>query len=134
MRYHICWGGQNVPHTWDGSLADIVDLILRVKAQAYSIEAANPRHEHEWEVWQHTKLPEGKILIPGVVGHFTDFIEHPGLVADRLQRYADVVGKENVIAGTDCGLGTRVGHPSLGWAKFRAMSEGARMASRTLWS
>ena len=133
VRIHCCWGSTHFPHKNDIPLERMLDILLRVNVEAYSLEAANPRHDHEWQVWRDIKLPEGKILIPGVVGHFTDFIEHPGLVADRLQRYANVAGKENVIAGTDCGLGTRVGHPSLGWAKFSAMSEGARMASRSLW-
>src|SRR5438105_1674091 len=115
------------------SLRDIVDLVLKVKAVGYWIEASNPRHEHEWQVWRDVKLPEGKILIPGVVGHATDFIEHPELVAQRLVRYAELVGRESVIAGTDCGLGTRVGHPRIAWAKFEAMAEGARIASKQLW-
>jgi 5-methyltetrahydropteroyltriglutamate--homocysteine methyltransferase len=137
VRYHICWGSQNVPHTWDVPLADIVDLILRVKAQAYSIEAANPRHEHEWEVWQHTKLPEGKILIPGLISHSTNVVEHPRLVAQRLQNFARYVGRENIIAGTDCGFSqnwnlVRV-HPEVQWAKLEALVEGARLASEQLW-
>jgi 5-methyltetrahydropteroyltriglutamate--homocysteine methyltransferase len=137
VRYHICWGSQNVPHTWDVPLADIVDLVLRVKAQAYSIEAANPRHEHEWEVWQHTKLPDGKILIPGVISHATNVVEHPRLVAQRLQNFARCVGRENVIAGTDCGFSqnwnlARV-HPEVQWAKLEALVAGARLASEQLW-
>jgi 5-methyltetrahydropteroyltriglutamate--homocysteine methyltransferase len=118
---------------FDIPLRDILDLILGVRAQAYSIEASNPRHEHEWKVFEDIKLPEGKILIPGVVGHATDFIEHPDLIAQRLVRYAGVVGRENVIAGTDCGLGPRVGDPKIAWAKFEAMSEGAKIATRELW-
>jgi 5-methyltetrahydropteroyltriglutamate--homocysteine methyltransferase len=104
-----------------------------VRVQAYSLEASNPCHEHEWRVWQDVKLPEGKILIPGVVGHACDFVEHPELIAERLVKYAGLVGRENVIAGTDCGLGGRVGHPTIVWAKFQAMAEGARLATRELW-
>jgi 5-methyltetrahydropteroyltriglutamate--homocysteine methyltransferase len=110
-----------------------VDLVLAVRAQGYSIEASNPRHDHEWRVWEDVTLPEGKLLIPGVVGHASDFVEHPELVADRLVRYARLVGRENVIAGTDCGLGPRVGHPKIAWAKFEALVEGARLATRALW-
>ena len=113
--------------------ADIVDLILKVKAVGYSIEASNPRHDHEWKVWQDVKLPDGKVLIPGVVGHASDFVEHPELVAERLLKYAGIVGRHNVIAGTDCGLGTRVGHPKIAWAKFEALAEGAQIASAQLW-
>lgn len=100
---------------------------------AYSIEASNPRHQHEWEIWKDVTLPEGAIFIPGVVGHFSDFVEHPKLVAERLLRFASIVGKENLMAGTDCGLGMRVGSPDICWAKFQAMSEGARLASEALW-
>ena len=110
-------------------LRDIVDVMLRVKAQAYSVEAANVRHEHEYKVWRDVKLPEGKILIPGVVSHATNVVEHPELVADRILAYANVVGRENVIAGTDCGLGGRV-HPQIAWAKLRALDEGARIRER----
>jgi 5-methyltetrahydropteroyltriglutamate--homocysteine methyltransferase len=134
VRLHVCWGSYHGPHKYDIPLKDIVDLILKVKAQAYSIEASNPCHEHEWHVWEDVKLPEGKVLIPGVVGHCSDFIEHPALVAERLVKYARLVGRENVLAGTDCGLGTRVGHPTIAWAKFQAMAEGARLATRQLWS
>jgi 5-methyltetrahydropteroyltriglutamate--homocysteine methyltransferase len=133
VRLHVCWGSYHGPHKYDIPLRDIVDLILRVRAGGYSIEASNPRHEHEWRVWEDVKLPEGAVLIPGVVGHATDFIEHPELVAERLLRYARLVGRENVIAGTDCGLGGRVGHPKIVWAKFEALAEGARLASRRLW-
>jgi len=104
-----------------------------VRAQGYSIEASNPRHDHEWRVWEDVTLPAGKILIPGVVGHASDFVEHPELVAERLVKYARLVGRENVIAGTDCGLGPRVGHPKIAWAKFEALVEGARLATRRLW-
>ncbi len=133
IRFHMCWGSYHGPHKHDIPLAEIIDLILKVRAGAYSIEASNPCHEHEWRVWQETKLPEGKILIPGVIGHYSDFVEHPRAIADRLVRYAKIVGRENVIAGTDCGIGSRVGHPKIGWAKFQAMAEGARIASKELW-
>ena len=133
VRLHVCWGSYHGPHLFDIPLRDIVDLILKVEAEAYSIEASNPRHDHEWKVWQDVKLPEGKILIPGVVGHSSDFVEHPELVAERLLKYANLVGRENLIAGTDCGLGTRVGHPKIAWAKFQAMAEGAQLASQQLW-
>ena len=133
MRLHVCWGSYHDPHLYDIPLTDIVDLIFKVNVGAYSIEASNPRHEHEWKVFEDVKLPEGTLLIPGVVGHATDFIEHPELVAQRIVRYANLLGKENVIAGTDCGLGTRVGHPKICWAKFAAMAEGAKIASKQLW-
>jgi 5-methyltetrahydropteroyltriglutamate--homocysteine methyltransferase len=134
IRLHVCWGSYHGPHKYDVPLRDIADLVLSVPAQAYSIEASNPRHEHEWRVWQDVKLPEGKILIPGVVSHCCDFVEHPELVAQRLVQFARLVGRENVIAGTDCGLGERVGHPSIVWGKFEALAEGARLASKRLWS
>jgi 5-methyltetrahydropteroyltriglutamate--homocysteine methyltransferase len=133
VRLHVCWGSFHGPHHDDIPLKDIIDLIFRVKAGSFSIEASNPRHEHEWRVFEEVRLPDGATLIPGVVGHCTDFIEHPDLVAERLVRYARLVGRENVLAGTDCGLGTRVGHPSICWAKFEALVEGARRASRILW-
>jgi 5-methyltetrahydropteroyltriglutamate--homocysteine methyltransferase len=133
VRFHVCWGSYHGPHKYDIPLKDIIDLILKVKAGAYSIEASNPCHDHEWRVWQETKLPGEKILIPGVIGHYSDFIEHPQAIADRLVRYAKIVGRENVIAGTDCGIGSRVGHPQVGWAKFQAMAEGARIATNELW-
>ncbi len=133
VRFHTCWGSYHGPHKYDIPLKDIVDLILKVRADTYSIEASNPRHEHEWRVWEEVKLPEGKVLVPGVVGHATDIIEHPQLIADHLVRYAKLVGRENVMAGTDCGLGPRVGHPKIAWAKFEAMAEGARLATRQLW-
>ena len=133
IRFHTCWGSYKGPHKHDIPLVDIVDLILKVKAVGYSIEASNPAHEHEWTVWRDVKLPDGKVLIPGVIGHACDFIEHPQLVAQRLLRYADVVGKENIMAGTDCGIGARVGHAKVCWEKFKAMSEGARIASAELW-
>lgn len=133
IRFHMCWGSYHGPHKYDVPLRDIVDLILKVRAQCYSIEASNPVHDHEWRVWREVKLPAGKMLMPGVIGHCSDFIEHPRAIADRLVRYAEIVGKENVIAGTDCGIGSRVGHPQVGWAKFQAMSEGARIATQELW-
>ncbi|HTM06757.1 MAG TPA: cobalamin-independent methionine synthase II family protein [Verrucomicrobiae bacterium] len=133
VRFHMCWGSYHGPHKYDIPLRDIVDLILRVRAEVYSIEASNPCHEHEWRVWEEAKLPEGKALIPGVTGHYSDFIEHPEAIADRLVKYARLVGRENVMAGTDCGLGTRVGHPKITWAKFEAMRDGARIATRRLW-
>ena len=133
VRLHVCWGSFHGPHHDDISLKDIIDLIFRVNAGSYSIEASNPCHEHEWRIFEEVKLPEGATLIPGVVGHCTDFIEHPDLVAERLVRYARLVGRENVLAGTDCGLGSRVGHPSICWAKFEAMAEGARRATKILW-
>ncbi len=132
VRYHICWGSWHGPHVADIPLRDIVDVMLRVNAQAYSVEAGNVRHEHEYKVWRDVELPAGKILIPGVVSHATNVVEHPELVADRLLAYANVVGRENVLAGTDCGLGGRV-HPQIAWAKLRALTEGARLASRELW-
>ncbi len=133
VRFHMCWGSYHGPHKYDVPLKEIVDLILKVRAGAYSIEASNPCHEHEWRVWEEVKLPDRKPLIPGVVGHYSDFIEHPQAIADRLVRYAKLVGRENVIAGTDCGIGTRVGHPKVAWAKFEAMAEGARLATKELW-
>lgn len=133
VRLHVCWGSFHGPHYDDIALRDIIDLILKVEAGAYSIEASNPCHEHEWRVFEDVKLPDGAVLIPGVVGHCSDFIEHPDLVAERLVRYANLVGRENVQAGTDCGLGSRVGHESICWAKFAAMAEGARRATRQLW-
>ena len=132
IRYHICWGSWHGPHTTDIPLADIVDLVLAVRAQAFSFEAGNVRHEHEWRVWQETKLPEGKILMPGVVSHATNVVEHPRLVADRIIRFADIVGRENVIAGTDCGLGGRI-HAQIAWAKLAVLAEGAKLATRELW-
>ena len=131
VRYHMCWGSWHGPHLTDIPLADIVDLLLTVRAGALSIEAGNVRHEHEWKVWQEVTLPDDKVLIPGVVSHATNVVEHPELVADRVLRFAQIVGCERVIAGTDCGLGGRV-HPSLAWAKLRALVDGAEMAARRL--
>ena len=131
VRYHMCWGSWHGPHLTDIPLRDIVDLLLTIRAGAYSLEAGNVRHEHEWKVWRDVTLPAGRMLIPGVVSHATNVVEHPELVADRLVQYAKVVGREHVIAGTDCGLGGRV-HPSLAWAKLQALVQGAELASRQL--
>jgi 5-methyltetrahydropteroyltriglutamate--homocysteine methyltransferase len=133
VRLHVCWGSFHGPHHDDIPLKDIADIIFRVRAGSYSIEASNPCHEHEWRVFEEVKLPPGATLVPGVIGHYSDFIEHPDLVAERLVRYAKLVGRENVLAGTDCGIGSRVGHPSICWAKFEAMAEGARRATKILW-
>src|SRR5713101_6729302 len=133
VRLHICWGSGHGPHQNDIPLRDIVDIVLKVRAECFSVEAANPRHEYEWHVWEQTKLPAGKSLMPGVVGHATNVVEHPGTVADRLVRYAKVVGRENVVAGTDCGIGTRVGHGEIAWAKLESTVAGARLATKELW-
>jgi 5-methyltetrahydropteroyltriglutamate--homocysteine methyltransferase len=138
VRFHICWGNQEAPHVRDVPLMDLVDVMLRVNAGAYSVEASNPRHAHEWRVWKNVKLPEGKVLIPGVIDSTTNFVEHPELVADRICTYADIVGRENVIAGTDCGFGTSANsnliYPPVVWAKLATLAEGARIASQRLWS
>ena len=133
IRFHLCWGSWHGPHVTDIAMRDIVDVMLAVNCQAYSFEAGNVRHEHEWRVWEHVKLPAGRIVIPGVVSHATNVVEHPELVADRIVRFARLVGRENVIAGTDCGLGGRV-HPQIAWAKLGALVEGADLATRQLWS
>jgi 5-methyltetrahydropteroyltriglutamate--homocysteine methyltransferase len=137
IRYHTCYGINMGPRVHDMELKDIIDIILRIRAGAYSFEASNPRHEHEWTVWKDAKLPDGTILIPGVITHSTVLVEHPELVAQRLVRYAGVVGRENVIAGTDCGFATFAGadeiHESIVWAKFEALARGAAIASRELW-
>jgi 5-methyltetrahydropteroyltriglutamate--homocysteine methyltransferase len=137
VRYHVCWGSWPGPHVSDVPLKDIVDLILKVRAGAYVIESANPRHEHEWQVWKNVKLPDGKILIPGVISHATNVVEHPELIAERILRFANLLGRENVMAGTDCGFaqGTfyRRVHPTVMWAKFEGLVEGARLASKQLW-
>jgi len=136
-RYHICWGSWNGPHAFDVPMKDIVDLMLQVNVGAYQFEAANPRHEHEWVVWRSVKLPPGKVLIPGVISHATNIVEHPELVAQRIVRLAEIVGKENVMGGTDCGFAQspfaqRV-HPSIMWAKLKSLAEGAKIATRELW-
>jgi len=131
VRYHLCWGSWHGPHAYDLELDRIVDLVLKVKAQAYLIEGANARHEHEVAVWEKVKLPAGKTLIPGVVTHSTDVVEHPELVSQRLQRYARLIGKENLIAGADCGFGGR-SHPQIAWAKLRSLVEGTALASSAL--
>ena len=137
IRLHLCWGNYNGPHTQDIPLKEIIGPVLKSRATAISFEGANPRHEHEWNLWKTVKLPPGKIIIPGVLDSTSSFVEHPELVAQRLVRYAGVVGRENVIAGTDCGFGTFAGRPGIDpavmWAKFRAMAEGARLASKELW-
>jgi 5-methyltetrahydropteroyltriglutamate--homocysteine methyltransferase len=137
IRYHICWGSFNTPHVTDVPLKDIVDLVLEVKAGGYCIEMANPRHEHEWRVWEKTKLPPGRKLIPGLISHATNVVEHPELVAERLTRLAKLVGRENVVGGTDCGFAqsphVRRVHESIMWAKLKALAEGARLASAELW-
>jgi 5-methyltetrahydropteroyltriglutamate--homocysteine methyltransferase len=136
MRYHVCWGSWPGPHTSDVPLRDIVDLILKVRVGAYVIEGANPRHEHEWKVWQDVKLPDGKILIAGVISHATNIVEHPELIAERIGRLARALGRENVMAGTDCGFAQgpfhRRVHPSIMWAKLEALVEGARLVSKEL--
>ncbi len=138
LRLHLCWGNYEGPHHRDIPLKDILSIVLKARPQALSLEGANPRHEHEWAVFQGVKLPEDKLLIPGVLDSTTNFIEHPELIAQRLVRYAEVVGKENVIAGSDCGFGTFARstyqvEPEIVWAKLRAMAEGARLASAALW-
>jgi len=137
VRYHVCWGSWPGPHTSDVALKGIAHLVLQVKAGAYVIEGANPRHEHEWRVWKDVKLPAGKVLMPGVISHATNVVEHPELVCERIVRYAQIVGRENVIAGTDCGFAQgpfyRRVHPSIMWAKLEALAQGARLASKELW-
>ena len=132
VRYHVCWGSWKGPHSSDLPLSSVLDLVMKVKASQYSVEAANPQHEHEWQDWKRVKLPPGKRVLPGVVTHKTDILEHPAVVAERIVRYANVVGRENVIASTDCGMGGRI-HPSVAWAKLRSLSQGAQLASEQLW-
>jgi 5-methyltetrahydropteroyltriglutamate--homocysteine methyltransferase len=132
IRFHLCWGSWHGPHVTDIPMADIVDVMLAINAGTYLFEAANVRHEHEWRVWRDKKLPDGKIIMPGVVSHSTNVVEHPELVADRIVRYADAVGRDNVIAGTDCGLGGRV-HPQIAWAKLDSLVKGAELATRRLY-
>jgi 5-methyltetrahydropteroyltriglutamate--homocysteine methyltransferase len=138
IRYHVCWGSWPGPHTTDVALKDIVDLILGMNVGAFVIEGANPRHEHEWRVWESAKLPKDKVLIPGVISHATNVVEHPELVAERIVRLAKLVGRENVLAGTDCGFAQgpfhRRVHPSIMWAKLSALVEGAKIASGELWT
>jgi 5-methyltetrahydropteroyltriglutamate--homocysteine methyltransferase len=137
LRIHLCWGNYEGPHHCDVALADIIDVVFLAKPHAISLEAANPRHAHEWQLFERVKLPEGKILIPGVIESKSNFIEHPELIAHRIGRYANLVGRENVIAGSDCGYGTWVGQaavdPDVVWAKFAAMAEGARIATKQFW-
>jgi 5-methyltetrahydropteroyltriglutamate--homocysteine methyltransferase len=137
MRMHLCWGNYEGPHHRDIPLRDVVDIVLKARPASISIEASNPRHEHEWAVWKDVKLPEGKVLIPGVIDSTSNFIEHPELIAQRIVRYAGVIGRENVIAGSDCGFGTFAAlpliYPSIAWAKLKALSEGAELATRELW-
>jgi 5-methyltetrahydropteroyltriglutamate--homocysteine methyltransferase len=137
VRYHMCWGSWPGPHTTDVPLKDIVDLVLNIRVGAYVIEGANPRHEHEWKVWQDVKLPPGRVLVPGVISHATNIVEHPELVAERIVRLARLVGRENVIASTDCGFAQspmyRRVHPTIMWAKFESLAEGARLATKELW-
>ena len=138
IRYHVCWGSWPGPHTTDVPLKEIVDLVLRVRAGAYLIEGANPRHEHEWRVWETAKLPKDSVLVPGVISHATNVVEHPELVSERVVRIAKLVGRENVLAGTDCGFAQgpfhRRVHPSVMWAKLHTLAEGAKLASRELWN
>ncbi|HEY3058202.1 MAG TPA: methionine synthase, partial [Chloroflexota bacterium] len=138
VRYHTCYGINEGPRVHDVPLRDIVDLMLRVNAGGYSFEAANARHQHEWHVWESVKLPPGKLLIPGLITHASNIVEHPELIADLLVTYAGLVGRENVIAGADCGFSSQATftpevHPSVVWAKFRALAEGAQLASQRLW-
>jgi 5-methyltetrahydropteroyltriglutamate--homocysteine methyltransferase len=132
IRFHLCWGSWHGPHVTDIPFADIVGILLSINASAYSFEAANVRHEHEWRVWREVRLPAGKTILPGVVSHSTNLVEHPELVADRIVRFAEIVGRENVVASTDCGLGGRV-HPQIAWAKLGTLASGAELASRRLW-
>jgi 5-methyltetrahydropteroyltriglutamate--homocysteine methyltransferase len=138
MRLHLCWGNYEGPHHRDIPLRELLPVALKAKPQALSFEGANPRHEHEWVVFREIRLPDDRVIIPGVLDSTTNFIEHPELVAQRLVRYAEIVGRERVIAGTDCGFGTSGAgdevHPDVAWAKLRALVEGARIASRRLWS
>jgi 5-methyltetrahydropteroyltriglutamate--homocysteine methyltransferase len=132
IRFHLCWGSWHGPHTTDVPMRDIVEVMLAINAHAYSFEAGNVRHEHEWKVWRDVKLPDGKVILPGVVSHATNVVEHSELVTERILRFADLVGRERVIASTDCGLGGRV-HQDIAWAKLEALAQGAALASRQLW-
>jgi 5-methyltetrahydropteroyltriglutamate--homocysteine methyltransferase len=133
VRLHVCWGSYHGPHKYDIEMRDIIDIVLMTRAQGFAVEAANPRHAMDHRAWQEVKRPDGIVMIPGVVGHASDFVEHPELVADRIETYARIFGRENVIAGTDCGLGPRVGHPKIAWAKFESLVEGAKLATQHLW-
>src|SRR5262249_24773482 len=133
IRFHFCWASPHRPHVNDVELQHIIDLLVRIRAQSYAFEAANVRHEHEWEVWRDVVIPDNKILMPGVITHSTDLVEHPRLVANRLKNFATIVGRDRVQTGTDCGMGSRVGHEDIVWAKFAAMVDGARIASEELW-
>ena len=132
IRFHLCWGSWHGPHTTDIPMRDIVEVMLAVKCRAYSFEAGNGRHEHEWKVWRDVKLADGKLILPGVASHATNVVEHPELVAERIVRFADQVGRERVIASTDCGLGGRI-HPQIAWAKLEALAQGAELATQQLW-
>jgi len=132
IRFHLCWGSWHGPHMTDIPMRDIVEVMLAIDAHAYSFEAGNVRHEHEWKIWQEVKLPDDKLILPGIVSHATNVVEHPELVAERILRFANLVGRERVIASTDCGLGGRV-HPQIAWAKLEALAQGATLASRQLW-
>jgi 5-methyltetrahydropteroyltriglutamate--homocysteine methyltransferase len=132
IRFHLCWGSWHGPHTTDIAMRDIVGVMLAINANAYSFEAGNVRHEHEWKVWQDVKLPDHKLILPGIVSHATNVVEHPELVAERILRFANLVGRERVIASTDCGLGGRI-HPQIAWAKLEALAQGAALATKQLW-
>ena len=133
VRMHICWGNYEGPHDHDIALDKVLGIVLKAKPQAISFEASNPRHEHEWVIWRDARLPDDKVLLPGVLDSSTNYVEHPELVAQRLVRFADIVGRERVIASTDCGLGGRI-HPQIAWAKLEALGQGAKLASQRLWS
>jgi len=132
IRFHLCWGSWHGPHTTDLEFRYLVDTMLQINAGSYSFEGANARHEHEWRIWEDVVLPDGKVIVPGVIGHATNVVEHPELVADRIERYASVVGRENVVASTDCGLGGRI-HPQIAWAKLDSLVAGAELATTRLW-
>ena len=134
IRFHTCWGSGHRPHVNDIELKYIADLMININAMQFCVEAANVRHEHEYHVWEQVKLPAGKMLMPGVISHAADLVEHPELVAERIVNYANIVGRENLQTGTDCGMGSRVGHEEIVWAKLKAMVEGAGIASKALWS
>ncbi len=138
VRWHTCYGINEGPRVHDAPIRDILDVMFKVNADAYSFEAANPRHEHEYHVFEHVKLPAGKLIIPGVITHASNIVEHPELIAERIVRYAKLVGRENVMAGADCGFSSQATynpevHPTVVWAKFKAMAEGARLATKQLW-